>query len=308
VTAVIRVSGLVKRYSGRTVVDDVSFEVTRGEIFSLLGPNGAGKTTTVEILEGLRRADAGTVRVLDLDPSREAERLHARVGVMLQEPGVPRALRVREALALIAALHGRSSVVDATLDRVGLARIGRGLVRGLSGGELRRLSLAMALVGEPELLFLDEPTAGLDVTACRATWRMIRDLAASGTTVFLTTHRLAEAEAISTRVGIIRDGRLVALDTPENLVAGDGALRVRVRGTLDAERLGGRLGLSVAGEGEHWVVNGDVTPQIVAALGAALAEQDVLLVELTLGGRTLEDVFVALSTSPDASGSPEVSP
>lgn len=295
VSAAIEVVGLSKRYGGRAVVDDVSFSIQPGEVFTLLGPNGAGKTTTVEMLEGLRRPDEGSVRVLGLDPARDAVALHARVGVMLQDVGAPRALRVREVLGLIGELHGSEASVDEMLDRVGLAGHARSVVRGLSGGELRRLSLAMALIGRPELVFLDEPTSGLDVQARRAAWSTIAALASAGTTVFLTTHLLDEAQSISSRVGILSRGRLIALDTPARLVAGDGTLRVRVAGELDPERLSRVLGCKVTSDGPRWRIEATPTPSLIAALASELAARDLMLVELNAGGDSLEEVFLALS-------------
>lgn len=294
---VIDVRGLTKRYDGRTVVDDVSFSVEAGEVFTLLGPNGAGKTTTVEILEGLRRAEAGEVRVLGRDPGRAGGEHHAEVGVMLQEVGAPRSLTAREVLGFVAGLHANPFAVDDMLERVGMAERARAVVRNLSGGELRRLSLAMALVGRPRLVFLDEPTNGLDVRARRETWTTITSLAEEGTTVFLTTHVLSEAQSISTRVGILDRGRLIALDTTERLVAGDGGLRFRVEGTLDPVALASTLGCRVIADGPRWRVDAAPTPELVLALVSHLAERGLLLVELTKGGTSLEEAFLALSGS-----------
>jgi ABC-2 type transport system ATP-binding protein len=292
---VVEVTGLTKRYGDRTVVDDVSFGIEAGEVFTLLGPNGAGKTTTVEMLEGLRRPDAGSIRILGLDPTRDGVELHAQVGVMLQEVGAPRALTAREVLALIAGLHADPLPIDEMLERVGMAARARSTVRDLSGGELRRLSLAMALVGRPRLVFLDEPTNGLDVRARRETWETITSLASQGTTVFLTTHVLSEAQSISTRVGILDHGRLIALDTTERLIAGDGGLRFRVDGELDAARLSTALGCPVIADGPRWRLEATPTPELVLSLVTELAESGLLLVELSRGGTSLEEAFLALA-------------
>src|SRR5947208_15039073 len=206
----IVVENFSKSYSSRRVVDSLQFSVHRGEVFALLGPNGAGKTTTVETLEGYRRPDQGSVRVLGRDPISEAQSLKPLIGVMLQQDALYRALTAREILRLYAGYFREPQNIDALLERVGLSAAARTRCRRLSGGQKRRLALAVALVGNPSLVFLDEPTAGMDPQARLATWEIIRDLKPRGATVLLTTHLMDEAERLADRVAIIDHGRLLA--------------------------------------------------------------------------------------------------
>ncbi|HEY1738399.1 MAG TPA: ABC transporter ATP-binding protein, partial [Acidimicrobiia bacterium] len=217
--AAVVADGLEKRYGATRAVDGVRFEVARGEIFALVGPNGAGKTTTVEMLEGYRRADGGTVRVLGLDPVDDGAALRPRIGVMLQEGGLYPGLRPLEVLRLFAAFYEQPEQPEVLLERVGLLDQRRTIVRRLSGGQKQRLSLACALVGRPELVFLDEPTAGMDPQARAVTWELVRDLRAHGTTIMLTTHLLDEAEQLCDRVAIIVAGKVAALGTPRELMS-----------------------------------------------------------------------------------------
>src|SRR5215471_17467917 len=210
----IEVHGLVKRYGGRAAVDGISLGVERGHVFGLLGPNGAGKTTTVETLEGYRTADRGSVRVLGLDPIADGAALRPRIGVMLQEGGLYPGVRPLEALRLFASYYDDPDDPERLLQLVGLDDSRHTLVRRMSGGQQQRLSLALALVGRPALVFLDEPTAGMDPHARATTWTMIRELRDHGATVVLTTHAMDEAEHLCDRVGIIDHGRLVACDSP----------------------------------------------------------------------------------------------
>src|SRR5688572_30534071 len=213
----ITVEHLVRRYGARSVVDGLTFEVQRGEVFAVLGPNGAGKTTTVEILEGYRAPSDGRVRVLGLDPIRDAGRLKPRIGVMLQDGGVAPSMRPLEALELFASFYASPTEPRALLSLVGLDDVVGTRYRALSGGQKQRLSLALALVGRPELVFLDEPTAGMDPQARRSTWEIVRTLKRAGVTVMLTTHFMEEAEHLADRVAIVDGGRLVALDAPAAL-------------------------------------------------------------------------------------------
>src|SRR5205823_7452368 len=221
------VEGLKKAYGANLAVDGLSFTVERGEVFGLLGPNGAGKTTTVETLEGYRAPDAGTARVLGLDPIRDHAALTPRIGVMLQEGGLYPGIRPLEALRLFAAYYADHEVPEALLDLVGLRPVAGTLVRRLSGGQKQRLSLALALVGKPEVVFLDEPTAGMDPHARLTTWEVVVGLKERGSTVILTTHAMDEAERLCDRVAIIDGGHLVALGTPGDLTrsAGGGETR-----------------------------------------------------------------------------------
>jgi len=210
----VRVSGLRKRYGDATAVDGIDLEIGRGEVFALLGPNGAGKTTTVEILEGFRHRDGGTVEVLGEDPETAGRPWRARIGIVLQlAAGVPE-LTVREMIAHFAAFYPRPRDPDEVIELVGLAEKAGARISTLSGGQARRVDVALGIIGRPELLFLDEPTTGFDPQARRQFWDLIRQLAADGVTVLLTTHYLEEAEALAGRLAVLADGRVVALGEP----------------------------------------------------------------------------------------------
>ncbi len=306
-TPAIRVEGLRKAYAGRHVLDDVSFSVLRGELFALLGPNGAGKTTTVEILEGYRRADAGTVRVLDLDPARDGRALRPRMGLMLQEGGIDNRSTPREVLRLYARFFRDPEDPDALLDAVDLARSASTRYRRLSGGEKQRLGLALALLGRPELLVVDEPTAGMDPAAKQATRQRIAALRASGTTIILTTHELGDVERLADHVAVLDRGRIVAHGSPAELT-GAGASRIRFRLSAPLEdRDGaalvaavapdGRATLQPAGAAAHYELTGlaaDPDPRLVAALAGWCAERGLLITELRLGAASLEERYLEL--------------
>lgn len=215
----VRVESLVKRYGRVLAVDHVSFTVDEGEVFGLLGPNGAGKTTTLEILEGLRRPDGGRVEVAGHSVVDDPRAVRTVIGVQLQEAGFFDLLTVRETLETFAAFHRKGLPVDQVLERVGLRDRHRVLVRNLSGGQKQRLSIALALINDPRIVFLDEPTTGLDPQARRNLWEMIRQIRREGRTLILTTHSMEEAEALCDRVAIMDRGRLLALDRPDRLVA-----------------------------------------------------------------------------------------
>ena len=304
----ITVQQLVRRYGDRAVVNGLSFEVRHGEVFALLGPNGAGKTTTVETLEGYRAPSAGKVRVLGLDPIADARRLKPRIGVMLQDGGVAPSMRPLEALELFASFYASPADPRALLNLVGLDDAVRTRFRALSGGQKQRLSLALALVGRPELVFLDEPTAGMDPQARRATWEIVRSLRRDGVTVLLTTHFMEEAEQLADRVAIVDGGRLVALDTPSALGQSGGPpreLRFCAPSGLPLSALAERLRSSSVVEqrpGEY-VVEGAVDPTTVATVAAWLAEQGALLSDLRVGHQSLEEAFLRL-TSTDVGAGP----
>lgn len=302
----VEVIDLVKRYDGRAVVDGLSTVVRSGSITAVLGPNGAGKTTTVEVCEGYRRADSGTVRVLGLDPWRDGRELRPRVGVMLQSGGVYPGVKAGEMLRHVAALHTHPLDVDALVERLGLGPAVRTPYRRLSGGQQQRLSLAMAVVGRPELVFLDEPTAGLDPQARRSTWELVEDLRRDGVTVVLTTHFMDEAARLADEVVVVDHGRVVAAGSPAELVGGgspDG-LRFRAPPGLDVAALAvavpGATRVSEESAGRY-VVEGAVDARLLADVTAWCAAHDVLPEGLRTGHRSLEDVFLEL-TGPEPHG------
>jgi ABC-2 type transport system ATP-binding protein len=294
------VEGLRQVYGRTVAVDGLSFSVEEGEVFGLLGPNGAGKTTTVETLEGYRPPAGGSVRVLGLDPLAEGPRLWPRIGVMLQEGGIYPGIRPLEALRLFAAYYDDPDDPQRLLDLVGLGPAGGTTVRRLSGGQRQRLSLALALVGRPQVVFLDEPTAGMDPHARVTTWEVIRSLREGGATVLLTTHAMDEAERLCDRVAIIDHGRLVAVGSPSELTRGAGEeTRFSARPGLDVADLAAALGLAPATVVEsppgEYVIRVSASPELVAALAAWLRDRGVPLGELRTGRRTLEEVFLALT-------------
>jgi ABC-2 type transport system ATP-binding protein len=297
--AAIAVERLTKSYGERIAVRDLSFSVPAGEIFALLGPNGAGKTTTVEILEGYRVPDAGRVRALGLDPRREAAALKRQIGVMLQQDGLYPGLRAREVLMLYASFFDAPEDPDALLELVGLREAAGTRCRQLSGGQKRRLALAVALVGRPTLLFLDEPTTGMDPQARRVTWEIIRAVRARGATVLLTTHFMDEAERLADRVAIIDDGRLVALDSPAALTHSGSASAVRFTATpgLDLAALAALPSATSAREDQpgQYVIETPAAPALLAELTAWLRDVEGELRQLRVGHGSLEDVFLSLT-------------
>ncbi|MDQ1039419.1 ABC-2 type transport system ATP-binding protein [Streptomyces sp. V3I8] len=296
---VVQVGALVKRYGRKTAVDGLDL-VARAGITAVLGPNGAGKTTTVESCEGYRRPDSGTVRVLGLDPVREAAALRPRIGVMLQSGGVYPGARADEMLGHVARLHAHPLDVAALTERLGLGGCGRTTYRRLSGGQRQRLALAMAVVGRPELVFLDEPTAGLDPQARRATWDLVRDLRADGVSVILTTHHMDEAEQLADDVAIIDAGRVVAQGSPEELCRGgaENTLRFSGRPGLDMTSLLKALPAdSTAAEPApgSYRVGGRIDPQLLATVTTWCAQHGVMPEKISVERHTLEDVFLELT-------------
>jgi ABC-2 type transport system ATP-binding protein len=230
----IAVNNLEKSYGGVHALRGISFEVAQGEVFGLLGPNGAGKTTTVEILEGYRRRDAGDAAVLGFDPGESPRALRERIGVVLQQSESPPLLTVREVHRMFAGYYEKPRDVDEVIDLVGLSEKRDAKIKTLSGGQKRRVDLGIALVGDPDLVFLDEPTTGFDPAARRSAWEMIRSLRSLGKTILLTTHYLDEAQQLADRVAVIRAGEIVALGTPADLtgITGKTEIRHRVNGNL----------------------------------------------------------------------------
>jgi ABC-2 type transport system ATP-binding protein len=311
VVPAVDVVDLGKAYAGRPVLGSISFRVGAGEIFALLGPNGAGKTTTVEIIEGYRRPDQGTVRVLGVDPGRAGRAHRTRVGLMLQGGGgIDPRMTAREVVALHARFFGEPRDVDGLLELVGLTGPAtRTRYRRLSGGERQRVGLALALVGNPELAILDEPTAGMDVEARAATREVLGGLRAGGVTVLLTSHDLVDVERLVDRLAILDRGRIVALGTPDELTgAGSPVLRFRLAAALaetDVSVLGAVLGGSVqedGGAGRYRVAGLAPEPAVVAALAAWCAEHGARIAELRAGSGSLEERYLELtgSTAPEA--------
>jgi ABC-2 type transport system ATP-binding protein len=297
----VELSGMVKRYGQATAVDGLSLTAGRGEVTAILGPNGAGKTTTIEVCEGYRSADGGAVRVLGLDPVRDAARLKPRVGVMLQAGGIPPAVPAGEYLRTLSRFHVKPHDTAWLLDIVGLTAHARTPYKRLSGGQQQRLSLAAAVLGRPELVFLDEPTAGMDPQARHATWDLVTALRGDGVGVILTTHFMEEAEQLADHVIIIDHGRTVADGSPVALTGSAGQLRFRAEPDLDIDSLltalpaGSAAKESPAGRYLIEVPGGTVQPALLAAVTAWCADRGVLPSSLQIESRTLEDVFLELT-------------
>ncbi len=296
----VEISDLVKHYGRTVAVAGLSLRAERTQVTAILGPNGAGKTTTIEICEGYRRPDQGTVRVLGLDPVRDAKQLRPKVGVMLQSGGIPPSARAGEYLRVMARFHATPIDPGLLLDRLGLTGCAGTPFRRLSGGQQQRLSLAAAVIGRPELVFLDEPTAGLDPQARLATWDLIGGLREAGASVILTTHYMDEAERLADQVAVVDNGRLVASGTPAELTGTAGQLRFRAEPGLDTDSLLAALPPGSAAKespaGYYVVeVHDRVDPQLLAAVTAWCAEHGVLAQSLRIENRTLEDVFLELT-------------
>ena len=299
----IEIQDLTVRYGDLVAVDAVSLTADAGSTVAFLGPNGAGKTTLIETLEGYRRPDTGTARVLGLDPFTQHDQLVGHIGVMLQNGGIQTGIRPTEALQLYAALAEDPLDPDELLDRVGLGARARTTWRNLSGGEQRRLSLALALVSRPDVVFLDEPTAGVDAAGRKLIHQIIGELRAGGACVLVTTHDLGDAERLADRVVIIDHGRVVADDTPDALrrdISGD---EIRFGAPPDLDVAAASLSLdapvTVVSSGEYRVAMAP-TPANVAALTQWLAANDIALADLQAGRQTLEDVFDRLTSEPTA--------
>jgi ABC-2 type transport system ATP-binding protein len=297
----VRVEGLRKAYGSRVAVDDLSFSAAPGEVFALLGPNGAGKTTTIEILEGYRHRDGGEVEVLGLDPQRQTRRLRQQIGLMLQEGGVYPQARPREILSLFAQFYPTHENVDGLLEQVGLSDSLKTPYRRLSGGQKQRLALALALVGCPRMVFLDEPTAGMDPQARRATWDIIRNLRDRDVTVLLTTHYMDEAEQLADRIGIIDRGRLAAVGDMESLRnqpdAPDTTVRMVAPAGLDLAALHTIERVDRVAEPQHGVYRFETAdpPAVLAAVTSWARDNLVPIRELRVGRESLEDIFLRLT-------------
>lgn len=305
------VDGLRKRYRSHEAVRGLDLVAPRGRVTAVLGPNGAGKTTTVECCEGLRRPDGGTVRVLGLDPVQDARALRPRVGVMLQDGGLPSTVPAAQVLDHVAAMYARPRDVAALRERLGIDAFARTQVRRLSGGQRQRLALAAALVGRPEVAFLDEPSAGLDPQARLAVWDLVRELRDAGTTIVVTTHQMSEAEALADHVVVVDGGRTVAAGTVAEVVGdGSGTVHVAVRPrdagtgvvppdlavslTAALRRAGHHAAVASAGP---WTLDlrADADPDLLHAVTGWARDEHLLVTELTAARRTLEDVFLDLT-------------
>ncbi|SNY56871.1 ABC transporter ATP-binding protein [Paractinoplanes atraurantiacus] len=292
----VQVRDVVVRYGDTTAVHGVSLTVPRGRVLSLLGHNGAGKTSLLQVCEGFRRADGGQVRVLGLDPMDDHDELMPRLGIMLQSGGVYPWATAGEILRLFASFAAQPLDVDMLLDRLGLRRFERTRFRRLSGGEQQRLSLAIALVGRPELVFLDEPTAGMDTEARHTTWELIEELRADGVSVLLTTHLLDEAERLADEVVIMRNGLVAATGTPAELTAAAGIDLLEVRaepGLVPGDRLS-PLKVTETSPGEY-AVTGALDAATIAEVLGWFAGVGATVTSLNTRRRTLEDVYLALT-------------
>ena len=274
----ISVSGLRKAYGGVEAVRGIDFDVRRGEVFGLLGPNGAGKTTTVEILEGYRRRDAGHVEVLGVDPAEAGGEWRERIGVVLQSSAMYETLTVAEMLSLFAGYYEQPRPVDEVVELVGLKEKRGDRVRRLSGGQRRRLDLGIALVGDPELIFLDEPTTGFDPHARRQAWETLRSLRGLGKTIVLTTHYLDEAERLADRVGVLRSGEIVAVGPPSQLIGSAQATEIRYRDN-----------------GREIVLETDEPTRVLHELTAKAIAENRELEGLVVRRPSLEDVYLSLT-------------
>jgi ABC-2 type transport system ATP-binding protein len=297
----VRVRGLVKSYGPVQAVRGIDLDIHPGEIFALLGPNGAGKTTTIEILEGYRSRDSGEVLVLGHDPGRERAKIKPRVGIVLQKTGVDRYLTVAETIQLFASYYPRPRPVDEVIDLVGLDAKRGARVTTLSGGQLRRLDMAVALAGDPDLLFLDEPTSGFDPSARREAWHVVKSLAALGKTILLTTHYMDEAQYLADRVAVIAAGQIVAEGPPATLAHRDLAgARIRYR-TPDGASPPDGLTWTLAANGFTEIASDDVVADLHRLTGWALTNA-ITLDGLEVTRPTLEDVYLQLTDEIRATG------
>ncbi len=296
-TRVIEVRNLHKAYAGVTAVEDVSFTVEAGEIFGIIGPNGSGKTTTIESVIGLRKPDGGSVSVLGLDPQTAARKLGNRIGTQLQEAALPERMKVWEALDLYASFYEKTVPWEPLVEQWGLAEKRNTQFGGLSGGQKQRLFIALALLNDPEIVFLDELTTGLDPQARRATWDLIRAIREQGKTVVVITHFMDEVEALADRVAVIDHGRVIALDTPDNLIAslnGETKVLFSVPNGFQAKRLETVSGVTAVHQHNHHITLSGKGP-LLANVAAALAQHNIAPADLRVQQANLEDVFLALT-------------
>ena len=297
--AVVEVQELYKHYGEVRAVDGLSFEVEEGEIFGMLGPNGAGKSTTVEIVEGIREMDRGLVRVLGLDPRADSSRLRNIIGIQLQSTSLYPRLNVREHLKMFGRLYERSRDPEEIIDLVGLRERVSGLAKDLSGGQQQRLSVGLALINDPEVVFLDEPTTGMDPQARRHLWDVVNGMRDRGKTVLLTTHYMEEAEHLCDRVAIVDHGKIIALDRPRRLIAehfSESTITFESDGEPDLDGLRRLPAVTIAASNDGTVelFSADISSTIGALLEYA-AENEIRIADLHVRRATLEDVFLKLT-------------
>jgi ABC-2 type transport system ATP-binding protein len=299
----IAVDGLRKSYGSIEAVKGVTFQVEEGEVFALLGPNGAGKTTIVEVLEGYRKRSAGTVEVLGVDPEHGGRKLRERIGIVLQESTTEPYLTVEEILRQRTYWYPNPSSIDDVIALVGLEEKRRSRLRTLSGGQQRRLDLAIGLIGNPDLIFMDEPTTGFDPSARRASWGIIRNLCSLGKTVLLTTHYMDEAQHLANRVAVISGGRFVAEGTPDTL-GGRNRAAVHIRFSLPDEVAPSELPVGATADAAtgEWVIETQEPTKVLAVLTGWAAGRNLELPGLSVARPSLEDVYLELAAGTEAGG------
>ena len=300
-TEVVRVENLVKTYGTLRAVDGISFEVHRGEVFGMLGPNGAGKSTTVEIIDGLRTADSGKVTVLGMNIAHVPGAIKEKIGIQLQSPSLPSLLSLEETLDLFASFYKHSLPTDVLLDMLALKESRKVLVKNLSGGQQQRLSVAMALVNDPEIAFLDEPTTGLDPQARRGLWEVIENMREKGKTVFLTTHYMDEAERLCDHIAIVDHGKIIAMGSPDELISRnfkERAIEFHMNPAPPREimeKFPGTTGVTI--NGEEVLIYSSEIPATMSAILKYAEETKLInqLKDLHVRQATLEDVFLKLT-------------
>ena len=297
----LEVDNVVKEYGEKRAVDGLTFTARRGELLALLGPNGAGKTTTIEMCEGFTTPTSGSIRVLGIDPVTQPQKVRDRIGIMLQGGGSYASLKVREILQLAARYNTNPHDPDWLIELLGLEGVAKTTYRRLSGGQQQRLSLALAMIGRPELIFLDEPTAGMDAQSRLAVWDIIQAMKRDGTTVLLTTHLRDEAETLADDVAIIDHGKLVAQGSPAELTSHEEypVVAVRTDRKLDVHLLNDELrALDITAEAvspQRYRILGAGSPAVIEALARSAAQQNVLIRDLSMSHRDLEDVFLDIT-------------
>lgn len=297
----LEVDNVVKEYGEKRAVDGLTFTARRGELLALLGPNGAGKTTTIEMCEGFTKPTSGSIRVLGIDPVTQPQKVRDRIGIMLQGGGSYASLKVREILQLAARYNTNPHDPDWLIELLGLEGVAKTTYRRLSGGQQQRLSLALAMIGRPELIFLDEPTAGMDAQSRLAVWDIIQAMKRDGTTVLLTTHLMDEAETLADDVAIIDHGKLVVQGSPAELTSHEEypVVAVRTDRELDVHLLNDELrALGISAEAvspQRYRILGAGSPAVIEALARSAAQQNVLIRDLSVSHRDLEDVFLDIT-------------